>query len=347
MIRACKNAVRDFLHAAACALFVAGGLGVSGLAAEPTAQSAAPLSGLVQKAGRIVFLGDSITYAGEYIEFIETYVRLQHPGWKAEFINLGLPSETASGLSEPGHAGGSFPRPDVHERLRRVLEQAKPDLVFACYGMNDGIYYPFGEERFAKFQEGIRTLHDQCRAAGAAVVHVTPPLFDPQPLKGRALPAGRDEYRSPYEGYNEVLDRYAQWLAEQRAQGWTVIDIHAPLNRFLAEKRKEQPQFLLAGDGVHANTQGHWLMAREFLRDLGAPPSLTSSERPDALLALQPKAAEVLKLVQQRQRLLKDAWLTSVGHVRPGMNKGKPLAEAQGEAARIGEQIAQLTRAPQ
>ena len=58
-------------------------------------------------------------------------------------INLGLPGETVTGLSEPGHP---FPRPNVHERFGRVLAGGKPDLVFACYGMNDGIYYPFSDD---------------------------------------------------------------------------------------------------------------------------------------------------------------------------------------------------------
>ena len=70
------------------------------------------------------------------------------------FSTSGLPSETVSGLSEPGHAGGAFPRPDLHERLERVLEQTRPDLIVACYGMNDGIYHPFTEARFEKYQAG-------------------------------------------------------------------------------------------------------------------------------------------------------------------------------------------------
>src|SRR4051794_27319162 len=108
----------------------------------------APLAGV----RRVVFVGDSITYAGQYIEFLEAYLRLKVPALACEFLNLGLPSETSSGLSEPGHAGGTFPRPDVHERLDRILEQTKPDLVVACYGMNDGIYHPFSEDRFRKYQ---------------------------------------------------------------------------------------------------------------------------------------------------------------------------------------------------
>src|SRR5438045_2369180 len=96
----------------------------------------------LQTARRILFLGDSITYGGSYIDYLEGYLLTRFPEKHWEIINLGLPSETVSGLSEPGHAGGSFPRPDLHERLDRALEKVKPDLVFACYGMNDGIYFP-------------------------------------------------------------------------------------------------------------------------------------------------------------------------------------------------------------
>ena len=70
---------------------------------------------------RIVFLGDSITAAGDFIALIEARLRLELGDDCPELINLGLPSETCTGLSEPDHP---FPRPDVHERLGRVLEKA-------------------------------------------------------------------------------------------------------------------------------------------------------------------------------------------------------------------------------
>ncbi|MBI3414919.1 MAG: SGNH/GDSL hydrolase family protein [Verrucomicrobia bacterium] len=301
-----------------------------------------PVAKAFLEARRVVFLGDSITYAGEWVEFVESYVRMKFPNARVEFLDLGLPSETASGLSEPGHAGGAFPRPDVHERLGRVLEKAKPDLFVACYGMNDGIYYPLGEERFLKFQDGLRRLRERAAATGAKVIHVTPPTFDAVPLKGHTLPAGLVEYRSPYEGYNDVLDRYSEWLLAQRAEGWQIIDAHGPMNRFLVERRRDDPKFLLAGDGVHANTQEHWLIAREFLRYLGATEEIVSADSPDTLVRSHPRGAEIFKLVQQRQRALKDAWLTHIGHVRPGMSKGKPLTEAERDSAELTTRLREL-----
>src|SRR5690606_3114264 len=127
---------------------------------------------------RIVFLGNSITYSGQYIGDIEAYYRITHPELKVEWINVGLPSETVSGLSEEGHADGAFPRPDLHERLYRVLKQTKPDLVFANYGMNDGIYLPFDSTRFERFKDGMLWLHETVVKHGAQIVHLSPPIFD-------------------------------------------------------------------------------------------------------------------------------------------------------------------------
>lgn len=294
--------------------------------------SPATLHADVPEAKRILFLGDSITYAGTYIEFIEAALIARLPDRKIEILNIGLPSETVSGLSEEGHANGKFPRPDLHERLDRVLAQSKPDLILACYGMNDGIYFPLAEERFARFREGMIKLHQKAEAIGAKIVHLTPPVFDPVPIKQKVLPAGRNTYPGPYEGYNEVLDAYADWLIKQRGeQGWNVIDLHGPMKAAMAEKRKADPQFTYARDGIHPNADGHLIMANAVLEAWGQKP-LPSADGGD------PKTAAVLKVVQQKQRLLKDAWLTATKHLRPGMKAGLPLAEATAKATALDEE---------
>src|ERR1043166_7579591 len=143
---------------------------------------------------RVLFLGDSITYNGQFLEDLEAYCVSRFPGQHFEFINVGLSSETVSGLTEPGHAGGKYTRPDLHERLARILAKTKPGLIFACYGMNDGIYYPFSEERFKSFQDGMNWLHSEAGAAGAPIVHVTPPVFDAVPVAAKITNA--EPYRS-------------------------------------------------------------------------------------------------------------------------------------------------------
>ncbi|MDR3619053.1 MAG: exo-alpha-sialidase [Paludisphaera borealis] len=306
------------------------------------AEDRPPLAGV----RRVVFLGDSITYAGQYVEYVEAYLRAGDPALRCEFLGLGLPSETLSGLTEPGHAGGAFPRPDVHERLDRVLATLKPDLVVVCYGMNDGIYHPFSEERFQKFRDGMHSLRAKAKAAGAKVLHVTPPVFDPAPIKANTLPAGRDEYRQPYEGYDEVLNLYSAWLLAHRGVGWDVVDAHGPMERYLARERRRDPHFRLADDGVHINAAGHWLIARAILLHWGIPARELDDQSAEQALGKLPRGLDVLKLVERRQQLLKDAWLTAVGHKRPGMAKGLPLEEAEKQAGELDAAIRKLSEKP-
>lgn len=307
---------------------------LGGMAQGQEAAKAAdhPLDGV----RRVVFLGDSITHAGHYIEQVEAYLRLNDSTLRVEFINLGLPSETVSGLSEPGHAGGKFPRPELRERLDRVLEKAKPDLVVACYGMNDGIYYPFAEDRFAAYRDGMAHLRERAKAAGAKVLHLTPPVFDPLPIKANTLPIGLAEYPRPYEGYDDVLTRYSDWLLDRRTDGWDVVDVHGPMKAFLEANQTREPSFRFAEDGVHLNRVGHWLIAREVLRHWGVKaPELG----PVAAFQVKSGAMELLGLVEGKQAVLKAAWLTETGHKRPGMKPGLPMDEANRKAGAIEAEI--------
>jgi len=272
---------------------------------------------------RIVFLGNSITYIGQYISYIDAYLTVKYPAHHIEIINIGLPSETVSGLSEPGHAGGKFPRPDLHERLERVLAQTKPDLVFACYGMNDGVFKPFDDERFKKYREGIYWLHEQILKSGASIIHITPPIYDER--KGKA--------------YANVLDIYSDWLISLRySSNWNVIDIHWPMKKCLEDKRQVDSSFMYAKDGVHPNEIGHFIMAKQILLSLGEKELVKANNMREALLAFQ-NGDTILSLVEKRQKIMKDAWLTQTGHKRPGMNIGLPIKEAEQKAEELNKQI--------
>ncbi len=294
-------------------------------AAEGFAETPFPL-----KAKRIVFLGDSITHAGGYVSWIETQLRLQGVKPLPEIINIGLGSETLSGLSEPDHP---FPRPDVHERLDRALAKLKPDVVVACYGMNDGIYYPLGEERFKAYRDGVNRLVDKVHNAKAKLILMTPPPFDSVPLKGKnkLKPAGEKKYAyfAMYENYDDVLAHYGKWIMQQKDRVEMVIDLHTPIASYLKEKRKQNPQFTMAPDGIHPNAEGHRILGDTILAAWGVP-------------SKTPPKPELLRLVSQRTRLLHDAWLSEVGHKRPGVKAGLPIPEATEKAKALEAKIDDL-----
>lgn len=388
----------------------------------------------LQDGQRIVFLGDSNTFAGTWIAYLDAYLYTRFPDKKFELINLGLPSETVSGLSEADHP---YPRPDVHERLDRALTKTKPNVVVACYGMNDGIYSPFSTDRLGKYQEGMRKLIDKVTGAGAKIILVTPAPFDPVPLTKQILPAGAPKYSwmKPFENYDDTLAKYSAWLLTLRDKGFVVADPHTATRKFLAEIRKQEPGFFVARDGIHPNTTGHAVIAAEVLQALNAPDEVDMAEidlkmkrgingkvkdvqvsdsgirfewtskvpwatdprwhprlveleklkqhlnRHELVVSRLPRsryalfegdtnigtvardeikigvdmtrfpklstnvnAAALLKLAEQRQQLLGLAWLTDVGHNRPGTPKGIALAEAQKQAAALEQQMRALAQ---
>jgi lysophospholipase L1-like esterase len=281
---------------------------------------------LLANSKRVMFLGDSITAAGQYIGYFDAWLVTELKDKAPRLIDCGLPSETVSGLSEDGHAGGQFPRPDLAERLDRVLTAVKPDLVIACYGINCGIYLPFDESRLQKYQEGMTRLKAAVERSGAKFVVVTPPFYDDQ--------------RAPRNfSYNAVLDRYSDWLVSQRKEGWTVIDVHSPMTKFVQAMRKDDQQFTVQPDGVHPNDAGHWLVAQQLIRWAGDDKSSATASPPEMLKA-KGIPETLLALTSARVGVLRDAYVGAAGHKRPGVAKGLPVDQAEAKADELSAKIA-------
>ena len=238
---------------------------------------------------RILFLGDSITYAGEYVEDIQAYLSTRFPNQRFEILNLGLPSETVSGLSPVTPADG-FLVPTCTS-VSPGCFKTKPDLVFACYGMNDAIYEPFSSDHFRKFQSGMAWLHDKVAASGAQIILITPPTFDSVAAAARKEAEGKPASSSPDPRYNSVLDRYSDWLLAQRANGWEVIDLHEPMNQWLNAHRKQDPDFSYTRDGIHPDSAGHWFIAQRVLMFLPWV-RMTWQMRPALMLYCPPTRTE-------------------------------------------------------
>lgn len=307
------------------ALVTCATLGRLAQAAEPTPRE------LLDKSRRIVFLGDSITAAGQYVAYFDAWL-VAEKGDKAPLvINAGLPSETVSGLSEEGHAGGQFPRPDLAERLQRVLKLTEPDLVIACYGINCGIYEPFDAMRFKRYQHGLKQLKAAVEKAGAAFIAITPPFYDD--LRAH----------KPFS-YNAVLDHYSDWLIERRDEGWNVIDLHGPMTKEVKRRREKDAQFTFQPDGVHPNDAAHWFIAGQLIGWFGDKLAADAAT-PEAMLKTQAAPQGLLPLIQKRVNLLRDAYVAAAGHKRPGVAAGLPIDEAKKQAVEISAEISKLLEA--
>lgn len=212
---------------------------------------------------RVIFLGDSITQAGTYVHLIETFVHTRYPDRVVEIINHGISSETISGTSEIDH---NPRRPDAQNRFARDVAAWKPDVLVACFGMNDGNYHPFDQPRFAAYQAGVRRLIQRTRdEAGASLVLLTPPPFDAYRRKAGDPEAKYFGYKYPALDYDTTLSRYSDWLLTLQREQIPVVDLHSAINRHVTERRRTVVSFHVSPDAIHPNITGHWLMAQQVL----------------------------------------------------------------------------------
>jgi lysophospholipase L1-like esterase len=287
----------------------------------------------LQDVARIVFLGDSITLAGHYVADIDCWLLAQKQD--VEILNLGLSSETATDLTKAENEGHlkkyGFGHPFVSERLGRLLAATKPDMVFVCYGMNDCSSLPPDDTGTRRFADAVTHLRETLLKSGVKkVVILTPPVRE----------CSADAW--PKNTMDQNLTRYTEWLISMKGKGWNIVDIHTPMRKALDAARAKKPDFCFTKDGVHPGREGHWLMASSVLEQyFGAKlDGLTGAEQ-----FFPSQGAEIRKLVAQRQKIRFDAWMTKIGHERPGVPggpKSKPgpsVEEATARAVEITKHI--------
>ena len=135
--------------------------------------------------------------------------------------------------------------------------------------------------------------------------------------------------RDSYEGYDDVIKKYADWLASQQQLADLVLDVYTPLVAYTAQKREQDPMFVMSSDGVHVNVEGHRVIARGVVEGLGLKWDATLDK-------------ELIASLESRRRVMHAAWLSHVGHKRPGMKPGLPVDEARSSVAELGKTISRL-----
>jgi|APCry1669189241_1035207.scaffolds.fasta_scaffold00541_4 lysophospholipase L1-like esterase len=279
---------------------------------------------------RIVFLGDSITQGGEYIVDFQCWLLAKH--LNVEVLNLGLSSETATLLSaseNKDHVSKyGFARPYIGERIDRVLKETKPDMVIACYGMNDGGSLPRNESGTKRFSDALTHLREVCRKYSVKdVILCTPPVHD-----------AKGDTKALY--HDENLTRYTDWLVQERIMNWHVVDIHTPMKKALFEGRLLNPGFAFAKDGVHPDRNGHWVMAQAIL-----------SQEFDAKLdhvkaaedLFEKNGAQIRKLVHEKMTTQFNYWMSITKHLRPNV-AGGPGVTSSATISSTNEKVATLNK---
>jgi lysophospholipase L1-like esterase len=291
---------------------------------------------------RVLWLGDSITHQAAYVTFVEYFLEKTYPADKFDFIEIGRPSETTSGLSEKTHPG---PRPCVFSRLQRALDLVKPQIVFACYGMNDGIYHPQSPDRMQAFENGIQKLIAACHADAPKVILLSPPPFDKMPVGSiQKIDAPDFSFRIPYEGYDSVLTDYTKWEQTLPKSEVLAIDLHTPMFDYIQQQRETNPKFSFVTDGIHPDPLGHLLIAETILQALHVPLPGIDSDLNHELAKVLADPLYTLIAAQHRER--SDAWFNNVLSPTDTPDLSAKVAKAESDVVAQQTQIDKLRALP-
>lgn len=217
---------------------------------------------------RVVFLGDSITHHGKYMEQIALYYATRFP-------------EADIWFSGSGESGGSAS--GAMRRLDMDVVAKKPTVVTVMFGMNDinrGAWPRTGETEanrksqqnaIAGFKANTKKLVAAIRekAGNPEIVYLTPSPYDQSCLI--------DDKPADIV-CNNGLALIGAWTAEQAKQeGATCVDLQTFLRTLNEREQTKNPQwsFMRLGTGgfdrVHPRAFGHQFFAYAFLKAQGVP----------------------------------------------------------------------------
>jgi lysophospholipase L1-like esterase len=210
-------------------------------------------------ASTVLLIGDSITDAGRdpsgeatpwgqpgfghgYVGLIEAWLGATRPQDRIRLINRGTSGNTVR---------------DLKARWQTDVLDLKPDWVSIMIGVNDvwrQYDTPLRTELHVPLDEYTRTLEELVTRTRPLVTGLV--LATPFVIEGNQA----DPMRSTMDAYGSVVRDLAQ------KHDAHFVDIQAALDEVLVHTHP----MTLAWDRIHPNTTGHMIMARAFLKTLGA-----------------------------------------------------------------------------
>jgi len=216
---------------------------------------------------RYAAIGDSITHAGRYLVYLETFYLTRFPDRNIEMVNLGISGDTVSGALtrfswdiEPQHAVVASVMFGMNDVNRSLYESGKDDSTI-------------NERRAAKireFRSNLALLVKKLTDTGTKVVVVSPTIFDEFASIESPTAPGLDAALAE-------CGRKAEEVAHQF--GIPFIDVHSPMKRLSEEIHKIDPSATIVGpDRVHPQAPGHLLLMSFLLKAQEVPGTVARVE---------------------------------------------------------------------
>lgn len=218
---------------------------------------------LLQRGDKLLFIGDSITDAGRdpdgepapwrphyglgtgYVCMVWAWLQAAHPELRLQVLNRGVCGHTVR---------------DLAARWQRDALEPAPSVLSVMIGIND-VWRQFDQPAVPgagvppeEYRTTLRRLVEQARPVTRHILMASPFFIEPRK---------DDPLRARMEEYGAIVREIAA------ATGAIFVDTQAGFDEVLRHVHASW----LAWDRIHPGPHGHMILARAFLRALGALPA--------------------------------------------------------------------------
>jgi lysophospholipase L1-like esterase len=211
---------------------------------------------LIQPNSKLLFIGDSITDCdrarpvGEapdgglgmgYVGMVDGLITATHPEANIRVVNMGISGNTVRHLKE---------------RWQSDVLDLQPDWLSVMIGIND-VWRHFD----TRLQVEWQVPHDEYANTLEELVRTTEPR-----LKGLVLMTPFFIEPNSADPMRRMMNRYGATVRDIAERYRAIfVDTQAAFDEVLEKVHS----YALAGDRVHANAAGHFVLARAFLKAVG------------------------------------------------------------------------------
>ena len=210
----------------------------------------------LEKGSKLLMIGDSVTDC-------ERVYDVTPAGWGSfgnGYVNLvnacltGLAPEYRIAVYNKGINGNTVL--DLKERWQRDVLDLKPDYVSVMIGINDVWRH------FDAIMQRIEQVDEETfRVTYEELIQKTKPVVRQMYLMGPFMMIETKDYPM-----RKMVERYAA-ITKELAQKYDIpyIDMQERMDQFM----EHLPAYMISSDHIHPNTQGHMILAKAFLDEIG------------------------------------------------------------------------------
>jgi lysophospholipase L1-like esterase len=218
-------------------------------------------SPLFKNMDRVCFVGNSITYGGEFHHNIFLYQQTRFPKEFVSFYNCGIPGDVCSGILKRMDDDIFIHKPNVF-----VLKIGMNDMTGSLFGTeptNNADTLQKREVAFNLYSKNYEKIVNEAISRGAKVILQAPSIYDQTVKVSRKNQFGKND---ALKRCRDFIDSFAHKNNLPFVDYWTILN-----NINYKLQKNDSTATVIGPDRVHPGTTGNLIMAYKYLKTMDVP----------------------------------------------------------------------------